>query len=501
MKVAQRAFVFRRSAEFTPVKREHIYGCEHIFPQLQPIFDTLKNYRTYHREKIPVDGGAVLCGSPGMGKTLFARHIATESDARFVDVRRFPVEIKNGMEVWQPKDVAHLFALATEWSKKNNRPIVLFIDQADNFFQSAAASVKTQFELELDGFLERGAGIFLLFTSQNMPQVVFHVSEDDDEGVSDFGGALFRRGRIGIHIPFVKGDFTQSEKLLRGFLEDHPHEDNIACRDLVHLMTSPSAADIKYTVAEARQLARREAVVKDPDIKSGALAKVPIAERHLVEVFLSKTLDKASGHTMTEQEKENARVHEVGHYIVARAHGIAAHFVSVRPGLTSLGVTFASDDAKNKSHTEIRYDIAFCAGGWEAERLCGIPQNTGKRGDIEMVNDFTEYLIFLGDRKKLGRYGKMDLGRWTDDGNGMVASQGLLAALEDDTADIIVAGEKRARMTLRFFGKQIVRKLARALAESPHDVMLRQKLDAMLQPKLAEFHRRYHIVDHIRNGS
>ena len=116
-----------------------------------------------------------------------------------MDVRAFPVEVKSGVSLWQPKDVAALFRLSAVWSAKNDRPVVLFVDQADNFFDGVQASVKTQFEIELDGFLGRGAGVFLLLTSQSVPQVVLMFSDDDDDapisatGRSFVGAASFLR--------------------------------------------------------------------------------------------------------------------------------------------------------------------------------------------------------------------------------------------------------------------------------------------------------------------
>jgi ATP-dependent Zn protease len=492
----QKDFIEQRIAtDFTPVKREEIYGSGHIFPQLNPIFEILKHYRIYHRQGIPVDGGAVLCGPSGMGKTLFSRWIATESKARFVDVRSFPVEVKNGVQLWQPKDVSSLFRLSGTWSAKNDQPIVLFIDQADNFFKGVQSDVKIQFEIELDGFVQKGTGVFLLFTSQTIPQ--------GDGTVVGFGGALFRRGRIGFHIPFTKPDFRQSAELLRGFLTDHPHEPNIASDDAVHLLSSPSAADIKYAVAEARQLAQRELINADEHVAVETLAATPITERHLIEVFLSKVLDKVSGQTMTEQEKYETAVHELGHYIVARSLGIAAHFVSIRAGLRTLGLTFSSDDAKCNSYEDARRQTAFFSGGWEAERLCDIPPNDGMLGDIELVNNEAEYLVgILGDRKKLRRYGKLAAERWfNDDEGGAFLSQKMLAAFEDDLAAVLLAEERRARKILRFFGKGLLRKIAHILVKRQGGVMLRKELDGLLQPKLAEYHRQNHIVDRIRKDA
>ena len=80
---AQGDFIEPQSAKFTPVQREQIYGCEHIFPQLEPILEILKNYRVYHKQGIPVDGGAVLCG--------LARHGKNHVRAVYRDRRRRPL--------------------------------------------------------------------------------------------------------------------------------------------------------------------------------------------------------------------------------------------------------------------------------------------------------------------------------------------------------------------------------------------------------------------------
>ncbi len=491
----QKRFIFDNSARFTPVRREEIYDSEHIFGQLEPIFDYLKNFDAYHNEGINADGGAVLCGPPGMGKTMFARYIAGESKARFINVREFPVEIKNGTQRWQPQDVSALFRFSAELVRKNDHPVVLFIDQFDNFLGSTSDSVRNQFELELDGFLARGSGIFLLTTSQSMPN---NVVGDVQQGIP-FGGALFRRGRIGIHIPFIYPDFTQSTKLLSGFLGEHPHADNIDVDNLVYLLESPTSADLKYAVSEARQLARREMAKKGA--RGAELKKTNITQTHLVEVFLSKTLDQETGHTLTEEERYEICVHEIGHYIVARALGIAARFASVRPGFRSLGITFAIDDDKTRSHETLRRQIAFSSGSWEAERLCGISANTGKSSDVEMANDIAEELTFHGERRHLRPYGLLRVDRALTEERAIQMSQKTISALEKDIARIMQTEERRARSVLRFFGRKLIEKAAYTLKRSRHGVMLQKELDELFEPKLSMFHARYKVVDHLQSAT
>jgi ATP-dependent Zn protease len=216
----------------------------------------------------------------------------------------------------------------------------------------------------------------------------------------------------------------------------------------------------------------------------------------LIEVFLSKVLDKASGKVLTPKDKFESAVHELGHYIVARALGIAAHFVSIRAGLQTLGITFSTDDEMTKTHEDIRRDIAFAAGGWEAERLCDIPPNTGKSGDIDMANDAAEFLVGnMAERKKLRRYANLFANRWFDDGSGVLLSQRMLSAFEEDIAAALRDEERRARKILKFFGKKRLKKIARTFAAHPNGVMLRKELDALLQPKLDQYHAAHHIVD------
>ena len=117
-----------------------------------------------------------------------------------------------------------------------------------------------------------------------------------------------------------------------------------------------------------------------------------------------------------------------------------------------------------------------------------------------MVNSAAELLVgTLGERTDLRRYGKLYTDRYHEEGSGLIISPGMLAGFEKDVAKILTAEERRARKTLRFFGKELIRKVALIFAQRPTGVMLRKELDALLQPKLAEFHRQHRIIDRIRS--
>ena len=76
----------------------------------------------------------------------------------------------------------------------------------------------------------------------------------------------------------------------------------------------------------------------------------------------------------------------------------------------------------------------------------------------------------------------------------------MLTGLEDDLAAVLIAEERRARKYSGFSERICFRRSPGILAEKSNGVMLRNELDALLQPKLAEFHKKYHITDRIKKN-
>ena len=94
----QRSFIFdKRKAKLPLTRQEVIYGADHIFQQLEIIFNYILDSLHAFRD-VSIDSGAVFWGPHGVGKTMFARYVATKSKARFIDMKKFPVEIENGRE-------------------------------------------------------------------------------------------------------------------------------------------------------------------------------------------------------------------------------------------------------------------------------------------------------------------------------------------------------------------------------------------------------------------
>ncbi|MDP2598843.1 MAG: AAA family ATPase, partial [Candidatus Liptonbacteria bacterium] len=141
----------------------------------------------------------VIHGPRRIGKTMLARYIATGSGAKFVDMRRFPVDLKSGVHAWQEHDIRSLFRFSEFWTEKNKRPIVLFIDQFDEWLQ-VHGNIITQLEIELAGFSGRKQGVYIVATSRTNPK--------------DSEASLFLGGRVDKWIAMSFPDKKQQVELL-----------------------------------------------------------------------------------------------------------------------------------------------------------------------------------------------------------------------------------------------------------------------------------------------
>lgn len=104
--------------------------------------------------------GILLYGPPGCGKTMIAAAVANEIDSYFIHVDAASI-----MSKWlgeAEKNVAKIFKIAREYSKKDHKPAIIFIDELDALLGvystevGGEARVRNQFLKEMDGLAEKG---------------------------------------------------------------------------------------------------------------------------------------------------------------------------------------------------------------------------------------------------------------------------------------------------------------------------------------------------------
>ncbi|TBF31548.1 AAA family ATPase [Rhizobium ruizarguesonis] len=253
-----------------------------IGPALEWGHNLAKDLADYRGGVIPwkdVDGGVLISGPPGGGKTMFASALANTCQVPIVF---------GSVSKWQEAGALdeHLKAMRNSFAEAKARaPSILFIDEVDTIGNRMEADhnrgymrgvIAGLLQL-LDGF-ERRAGVVVLGAC-NYPQLV--------------DPAIRRPGRLDRHLEIAPPD-AQSRLAILGFHSgldldgDHAEKFEFATDGF-------SGAEIERLVRDAKRVARRRSE--------------PFSADHIVEQLPSVT-------TIPEDLLHCIAVHEAGHALV-----------------------------------------------------------------------------------------------------------------------------------------------------------------------------------------
>ena len=271
------------------VTYEEIGGMKEQIKRLREIVElTMRHPEVFARLGIEPHSGILMYGSPGCGKTLIAKALASESEANFF--------IINGPEImnkYYGETEARLRDIFKE--ARESAPSIIFIDEIDAIapkreeaFGDVEKRVVAQLLALMDGMSERGQVIVLGATNR---------SESLDP-------ALRRPGRfdreIEIGVPNVEGRLEILQIHTRGM----PLSEDIDLQELAARFHGYTGADIKALCREAAMKSLRRClpeielegekispeilegmVITDGDFKEGMKEIIPTAMREFyVEV-------------------------------------------------------------------------------------------------------------------------------------------------------------------------------------------------------------------------
>ncbi|KAK4479606.1 hypothetical protein RD792_015129 [Penstemon davidsonii] len=199
------------------VKFTDVAGLGKIRLELEEIVKFFTHGEMYRRRGVKIPGGILLCGPPGVGKTLLAKAVAGEAGVNF-----FSISASQFVEIYVGVGASRVRALYQE--ARENAPSVVFIDELDAVGRERGLikgsggqerdATLNQLLVCLDGF--EGRGEVITIASTNRPDIL--------------DPALVRPGRFDRKIYIPKPGLIGRVEILK-----------------VHARKKPMAPDVDYT--------------------------------------------------------------------------------------------------------------------------------------------------------------------------------------------------------------------------------------------------------------
>ena len=222
--------------EVPNVRWQDVGGHEEIKQQLrEAVVWPLKYEKLFQHAAVTPSKGLLLVGPPGVGKTMLAKALATESGVNFISVKG--PELLNKFIGESEKGVRDLFRRARQAS-----PCIIFFDEIDGLLAARQASsgdsgvagrVLSQFLTEMDG-IEELSGVFVLGATNRVDMM---------------DPALCRYGRFGTTIQLGLPDQASRAAIIEVHSRNRPLEPNLDLTWLIEASEGMSGADLAAVLA------------------------------------------------------------------------------------------------------------------------------------------------------------------------------------------------------------------------------------------------------------
>jgi SpoVK/Ycf46/Vps4 family AAA+-type ATPase len=163
---------------------DDIVGNEDALNQLRDAIQApIKHKELYESYGMKMPKGALLCGPPGCGKTMFARAAASEMKRLYGETTEFLLVAGSSLQtmyVGQTEAyIRAIFDFAREYKAYRGHPLLVFMDEAEVLLPDRTGRIRrvapweesqvSTFLAEMDGVTESGAFVLL---ATNRPEVI-----------------------------------------------------------------------------------------------------------------------------------------------------------------------------------------------------------------------------------------------------------------------------------------------------------------------------------------
>ncbi len=345
---------------------DKVIGYGDIKAELVRYADVLKNSEKYSRLGVTLPSGVMICGEPGLGKSLMAKCLIAESGCKVFTLRK---DKPNG-------DFVNLIKETYSNAKKESKAIV-FLDDIDKFANEDSMHRDAEEYVAVQSGIDecKGYNVFSLATA------------NDQYCMPD---SLLRAGRFDKVIEVEAPEGKDAEAIIRYFMESKQMVGEIDAEEISMLMEHKSCAEL-------------ETVINEAGIYAGFKGKDKIDQEDIVKACMRLLFNSPeSTDSIAPDDMRIIAIHEAGHAVVAEVlNPGSVTLVSVCKHWGNIeGITKTHSPKRIYSHEELERKAVEGLGGKAAIEMVLGAQDTGCSEDISkvysIITDFIERDCAMG---------------------------------------------------------------------------------------------------------
>ena len=339
---------------------EKIIGYKSIKKELILYADVLKNPKKYSALGVNVPSGILLCGDPGLGKTLMATCFIEETGLKAFVLRK---EKSNGSFVNEIRK--------TYENARKEAPSIVFLDDMDKFSNTDSDYKDTEEYVTIQSCIDESkeCGIFTLATSNSL---------------FNLPSSLLRPGRFDEVIEVNPPCRKEVEEIIQYYLSQKKSVGDVDVKELSMLMDECPCAEL-------------ENIINKAGIYAGYDNRDCICHQDIVDAFVRVMYESPEClNPQNNGENERIALHEAGHAVISEVlePGSVTLISVCRNSYATQGVTRTKRAEEYYLSRELRENRVITSLGGKAatEIILGV-SDVGCQDDLLTAHNIVEDLV------------------------------------------------------------------------------------------------------------